>query len=80
MPRSPATAEGHGQWHHVELFCAECDAWRQSGAASTREGFELQGRALVGGRCVLKPCGHLVVAKAEEARFGGQIAQFYGDG
>jgi hypothetical protein len=59
-------------WHEVELLCPVCQAWRHTGAATTRENFESHSPAVLGGRVVL-PCGHEVTAEDHQARFGPEI-------
>jgi hypothetical protein len=56
-------------WHDVEVFCPACRAWKPSGAATTRENFESENPAVLGGRIVLA-CGHEVSAEDYEPRLG----------
>jgi hypothetical protein len=60
------------QWHEVEQYCPACQAWRQTGAAATRENFDTNATIVLSGSVVLS-CGHRVEPDDGQLRLGGAL-------
>jgi hypothetical protein len=60
-------------WQDIMVFCTACQSWRPSGGATTAVDFKGDSPAITGTGPFVLPCGHRVIADADNVRLGADI-------